>query len=399
MFLIIEHQFCYLVCVRSLTWPEVWRRRLDRHSLLAPTEPDQMVEVVRAVSGIHAQMMPAAELSIGIRVQGVTQADVRNALWERRSLVKTYGLRGTIHLFPADELWLWTAALRARPQPREERRLEELGLTLAQVDAVIDAIGEALDNRRLTREELGAEVVRRAGTWAGDAVSPAFGSRWPRWQIALGHAANAGVLCFGPNLGGRVTFVRPDQWIGPRRQIDGSEALQAVLLRYLATYGPATHRDFAQWFAIPPGAAGELLRSLSTELEEVDVEGYRAWLPRARAADDAVAPRESVHLLPHFDCYLIGCHPRNRLVHPAWAERVLAHGSAGNRPVVLIDGMVAGLWQQETSGRTLEIRVELFERSDAGRYQALEAAAARIAEIKMMEARLTLGTVQSRPHL
>jgi hypothetical protein len=61
--------------------------------------------------------------------------------------------------------------------------------------------------------------------------------------------------------------------------------------------------------------------------------------------------------------------------------------------------MVAGLWQQETSGRTLEIRAELFERSDAGRYQALEAAAARIAEIKMMEARLTLGTVQSRPHL
>jgi hypothetical protein len=385
--------------MRSLTWPEVWQRRLHRHSLLTPADPGRMVEVVRTVNGIHAQMMPAAELSLGIRVQGITQAEIRAALWEERSLVKTYGIRGTVHLFPADELWLWAAALHARPRPREERRLAELGLTLAQLEAVVDAIGQALDNCCLTREELGAEVVRRAGAWAGDAVSPAFGDRWPRWQIALGHAAATGVLCFGPGIGTRVTFVRPDQWLGPAREIDGTEALRTVFLRYLAVYGPATPRDFAQWFAIPLGAARDLAGRLSADLEEVDVEGYRAWLPRESSEDITTPARDMVHLLPHFDCYAVGCHPRDRLVNPAWTERVLTHGGMGNRPVVLVDGVVAGLWQQRRAGRKLEIRVELFESPSTAQRRSLEAAAERIATIREVEAALTLGEVESRPHL
>ena len=41
---------------------------------------------------------------LGVRVRDITRRDVREALWEKRTLVKTVGLRGTLHLFPAAEV-------------------------------------------------------------------------------------------------------------------------------------------------------------------------------------------------------------------------------------------------------------------------------------------------------
>src|SRR2546427_4848156 len=96
-----------------MTWDEVCARRLARHALLEPSS--DIVAVVSDVCGVHAQVMSAAELSIGVRVAGVTRTHVRTALWTDRTLVKTYGPRGTVHLYPAGELALWSAAFAAAP--------------------------------------------------------------------------------------------------------------------------------------------------------------------------------------------------------------------------------------------------------------------------------------------
>ena len=91
--------------MRSLTRAQVWGRRLNRHALLQPRPKTDLVGVVRAVGGIHAQMMSAAELSIGARLAGVTREDVRAELWQHRRLGKTYGLSGTRSIcFPPTRL-------------------------------------------------------------------------------------------------------------------------------------------------------------------------------------------------------------------------------------------------------------------------------------------------------
>lgn len=388
--------------MRSLTWEEVWGRRLARHALLVPKPKESLVDAVRAVCGIHAQVMSAAELSVGLRVDGATRQDVRAELWSRRGLVKTYGLRGTVHLFPSDEVALWSAALRATIRPRDADQLTKMGLDRAQTEAVVAAIGDALDGGCLTREELGLEVARRVGAWATEAVSPAFGGQWPRWQMAIGVAARADLLCFGPNRGNAVTFVRPDQWLGGLTPIEPPAALHEVFRRYLSVYGPATHREFAQWFGMPPGDALPLTQELASELEEIDIEGHRAWL----LAGDAAASQpsrdelpEAVQLLPHFDCYMIGCHPRDHLVPAAWAKRVLTRGAAGTVPVLIVAGVVAGIWQQRRSGRHIEIRVEAFQPLSAQQHRALDAAAARVGAIVEADSALTLGAIDARPHL
>jgi hypothetical protein len=385
--------------MRSLTWAQVWGRRLARHALLTPRPKTDLVEVVRTVGGIHAQMMSAAELSICVRMAGVTRDDVRAELWQHRRLVKTYGLRGTVHLFPASEAPLWVAALRTHPGAGEARRLAQRGVDPARLAAIVAAIGAALDGCRLTREELGAEVTRRTGSWAMDPVSPSFGGQAPRWQNALGAAANAGLLCFGPAQGNKVTFVRADQWLGGWEEMDGATALQEVFRRYLSAYGPATSRDFAQWFGMQPGVAARLPRELANELEEVEVEGQRAWLLASESAESWPETDDEARLLPHFDCYAIGCHPRDRLVPSEWRARGLAQGSIGHLPLVVIGGIVAGVWSQKRRGQRVEVQVETSHALNARQRHGLEAAAIRIGEITQAEATLTLGPVDARQHL
>jgi hypothetical protein len=390
--------------MRSLTWGQVLEFRLRRHFLVEPAPSERLVDVVGAVCGIHAQVMPAAELSIGLRVAGVSRREVREELWQRRSLVKIAGLRGTLHLFPAAELPLWLAALRANPAPDADRHLEIMGIDAARMEAMIAAVAEALDGRCLSRDELGEEVVRRVGAWAAEETFPAFGGRWPSWRLAVSRASGSGLICFGPSRGNRVTFVRLDQWVGGGAEMDGAAALAEVLRRYLRAYGPATHLEFAQWFRMAPAAARELVGSLAGELEEVDVEGHRAWLPAGDAAGGWPPPSGTLRLLPHFDCYAVGGYPRDVLIPPGVqataAERGLRRADLGRPvPALLLDGAVAGVWQRRRAGGRLEVAVEPYHPLSARQRRGLEAEAARIGEILEAEATLEIGAIDARPHL
>src|SRR5579862_3452502 len=148
-----------------LTWAGVTARRMARHALAAPAADLGPADIASVLCGAHAQVLSAAELSIGRRVAGATRADVQRALWQERTLVKTFGPRGTIHLLPATDLPMWTGALSALPSsvpahPEGVRFMPE------QADEVIAAIGEVLADTELTVDELTAALADRAGPWA-----------------------------------------------------------------------------------------------------------------------------------------------------------------------------------------------------------------------------------------
>jgi len=90
---------------------------MARHGLSDDPGPlGSLPEAAAAMAGGHAQVMSAAEVSLALRVAGATRADVAHALWEERSLVKTYGPRGTMHVLPAADLPWWLAAPTVRTQ-------------------------------------------------------------------------------------------------------------------------------------------------------------------------------------------------------------------------------------------------------------------------------------------
>jgi hypothetical protein len=382
----------------ELSWPAANARRLARHALGAPapaaTGP---AEIARAVCGAHAQVLSAAELSLALRIHGATRADVRRALWEDRSLVKTYGPRGTVHLLPTGDLPMWTAALSAIPA--QSPFPDGVRLTPDQTEQVLGAIGTALAGAELTIDELGEAVVELAGPWAGDRVMPAFQDLWPRWRQAVSTAAHRGVLCFGQNRGRRVTYTNPRRWLPGFRPAPEGGAIAGLLRRYLHAYGPATSRQFAQWIGAPPAWAADQFRRHRQELTEVDFEGTPAWVASGDAAPEAGVPADGVLLLPYFDAFVVGSQPRDRLFPGGAADRALApSGQAGNFPVLLVDGEVAGVWHQRRSGGKIDITVEPLVSLTAGRRRALEAQAGRIGEILEGTPRLVVGTVTAGAH-
>ena len=241
--------------------------------------------------------MAAAGLSIAERVDGITQQDVRDALWRDRALVKAWTLRGTLHLHPAGELPQWFAARRA-VSPNEPEDLAawvdpkgDLHPALGRdhVREIRAAILDALDGRCLLREELAAEVVQRVGSKA-------------RGRLLSGFMFFGASLCQGPPHGSKITLARPDQWVEPWNEMDDQEGLREVCRRYLRTYGPATPNAFREWFSsrhFKPADARALFASL--QLDDVDIEGHTAHV---LAGDTSFPePQQTVRLLPEYDVY------------------------------------------------------------------------------------------------
>jgi hypothetical protein len=386
--------------VTRLTWARVCARRLERHALSAPApwvagmEPGPIAGVVSAICGAHAQVASAAELSIGQRVAGVTRTRVRQALWTDRTLVKTRGPRGTVHLLAAADLPMWTGALSAIPPPPFEQNRDAL-LTPGQTEQVLAAIADALCDADLTTAELTEELVARTGPWAGERVMDAFQDKWPRWIAASAAAMRRGVMCFGPNRGRTTTYTSPARWLPGFAPMSGPAALAELVRRYLYAYGPGTPAQFAQWLSAPRSWAAKLFESL--DLMPVTVAGMQAWV----AAGDIDFPGDltaSVRLLPYFDAYTVGCHPRELLFPGVATERALARGQAGNYPVLLVDGTVAGVWHQRRSGRAIHVTLEPFATLSADQRRALEEQVERIGEVLEGAPTFTIGTVSVGPH-
>ncbi|HMG42368.1 MAG TPA: winged helix DNA-binding domain-containing protein [Acidimicrobiales bacterium] len=381
----------------SLTWSGVTARRMARHSLTAPATDLEPADIAGVLCGAHAQVLSAAELSIGRRIAGATRADVQRALWDDRTLVKTFGPRGTVHLLSTADLPMWTGALSALPSSAPLHP-EPVRFTREQADEVTAAIGDALADTELTVDELTEAIVDRTGPWAGERTMDAFQDKWPRWRQLTSTAAHRGVLCFGPNRGRNVTYTNPHRWLPGFRPDDGNAALRTLVTRYLYAYGPATPQQFARWLGIPPRRAVELFDELAGELEPVEVDGEPA---RVVAGDTGVParPHSGVHLLPYFDAFVVAGQPRERLYPGAAATRALTPtGQAGNYPVLLVDGVVGGVWHQRRSGRTLAVTVEPLRELTATQRRQLDDEVDLVGVVMEAQPTLTVGTVTVGPH-
>jgi Winged helix DNA-binding domain len=380
----------------SLSWSGVTSRRMARHALTEPATDLGPADIAGVLCGAHAQVLSAAELSIGRRIAGATRADVQQALWEDRTLVKTFGPRGTVHLLATTDLPMWTGALSALPSSVPAHP-EPVRFTPDQADEVIAAIGDALAGTELTIDELTEAIVDRTGPWAGEPTMEAFGGRWPRWRQLTSTAAHRGVLCFGPNRGPKVTYTNPHRWLPGFRPDDGEAALRTLVTRYLYAYGPATPQHFARWLSVPPQRAVELFDELACALEQVEVDGAPAW---TLAGDTSTPqPHRGIRLLPYFDAFVVAGQPRERLYPGPAATRVLTpSGQAGNYPVLLVDGVVGGVWHQRRTGRSLAITVEPLRELSATQRRQLDGEVELVGAVMEAKPTLTLGTVTVGPH-
>jgi hypothetical protein len=338
-------------------------------------------------------VMSSAELQAAVRIDGLRAGDVRAALWERRTLVKVWAFRQTLHVLTADDLAEFVVAARSLERWHTPAWLRYFRMTEEGVAEVIDAIGAVLSDEPMTRVEVVDAVVARVDRphLRDDMLTG--------WGTFLGPAAQRGQLVFGPSDGRNVAFVDPSDWLGrPIRPADdpdaADDALARLIARYLAVFPGSSREMIARWWG--GGRLAAVTRALArtpVALVEVDVEGTRGLV---RAEDVAVLaatePGGHVRLLPGFDPFT------NEL--PRRVAGVLGddhhdkvHRTAGwVTPIVVVDGAVAGTWEIENgtagAGRVV---VRPFGRWRAGARNGLEPEVDRLARFLDRPLRLAVG--------
>lgn len=335
---------------------------MGRHHLDQRAPAGSMLAVASRLCGLHAQVMSSAELTVWARVEDLDRRAVQRALWEDRTLVKTWAMRGTLHLLPANELPVWQAALStSRRYLKPALWQKYFGITLDELDRLTEAVASALDGRLLTREELGLEVGRLTG-------STAFGAKLAQsWGTILKPAAFTGRLCFGPSLGQRVRFTRPDTWLAAAPtpfdpKMDPQGATAAIARRFLAANGPATYHDLGRWWTGGGvSTARRWIASLGEEVSPVELDGVQAWMLAAHAREvRELPPSRSVRLLPGFDQYVVAasCHAEHLL--PGDLRHRVYRPQGWISPVLLVNGRMEGTWRHEIKGSRVEVVIEPF---------------------------------------
>jgi len=332
--------------------------------------------VASELCGLHAQVMSSADLTLWARIDGLHAGDLADALWEKRSLVKIWAMRGTLHVFPASEHPLWSSALRTFMQGHLDSWARHYGVSSREMERLLATIGELLQGAGLTREELAAAVRAKSRSKRYD------GALRHSWGGILKPASYQGSLCFAPSDGPRVRFTDPRSWLG----VDGDgpepeDARREVFRRFLTTYGPASRDEVARWWgAMSPARTEGVIRTLGEEVVTLDVEGTPSWA-LARHADEirSATPSRSVRLLPGFDQYVIGSTKHSDRLMPG-DHRARVHRQAGwVSPVLAVDGMIEGVWSWARKGSRLAVTLEPFRKQPSWVRTAAEAEAERLA--------------------
>jgi hypothetical protein len=339
----------------KVTWDQTLAWRVGRQ--LLNEREGTVVDAARRLAGVQAQVTSSAELAIGIRT-GAHPAQVRDALWKDRVVVKTWAMRGTLHLLPSDEIPTWVTALRAKERQAKRGSAWERyhGLTVEQLNSVTETVGQVLKSNPMTREELGEAVASATGDKAlSEVIRTGFGGS------ILKSAAADGSLCFGPDRGRNVTFVDPKEWLlTPWHEPDLDDAMHLVVHRFLDGYGPASATDFAHWWGVTPADGKKLFRPFTKELVPVELDGEAVWVTDSGAeALRSVGPlREHVRLVPGFDSYVFAPRGHRRHTWPDGLHHRISRAAGWITPAVVANGRIAGVWAYDRKGDSVSVQIE-----------------------------------------
>ncbi len=327
----------------ALQWSQVHAWRLAQHGLSPRFSSQDVALAVTRTAGVQAQVMSAAELALCTRVEGLSPRDVQSALWQDRTLVKTWAMRGTLHLLSASELPLYVAARDWQHTTSWSNYFAEFGLTTsAQQEAFLSALPHVLEQGPLTRQQLADAVAKHTGiAQARDFILS------ESWGSPLKPAAYRGDLCFGPGQGKTATFMNPRGWIGEWQLIEPQLALQDIARRYLRAYGPATSDDFRFWWGCGKTLAKTLFQSL-----------------------------------PLFDAYTIGAPPRGcePLLAAAYKSQVF-NQQGWTFAVILVNGSIQGVWDYTIRRSHIVVKVNLFCSSTTAIRKGIAAEAERLSHL------------------
>jgi hypothetical protein len=330
-------------------WPST---HLDRH-------PATLSDVATTCLGLYSSL-PVAHLQLAGRIPGFTVADLDRAHADRL-VAGLRTLRGSAFLMPVDLLPIVVSATLERNlaafgghvrrilvtadyETWAERIDTLMGdgkpRTMAEIKAELDPPDEDVDGINLVVNHMATEC-RLVGT--GESKS---------WRS------------------GRNAYVRWVDWLPgvDIASVERDEARAELARRYLASHGPATVADFGWWAGLTTVQASAAFDAAGAR--PVGEQGHFAT--EKTAAGD---PPKGARLLPIWDTLFVTWKDRSRFLPESLVPFV--YDASGNATsVVLLDGVVAGVWNLGADDADLEIKVAPFNRFTAAQWSSVEEEAA-----------------------
>ncbi|MBH8557019.1 winged helix DNA-binding domain-containing protein [Hymenobacter negativus] len=332
-----------------MTHPEIARLRLLNQRISGEKCPDPAA-VVRWMGALQAQDYGQAVWAVGLRTLRPALAAVEQALADGQ-LVLTWPMRGTMHLVPAEDAAWMVRLLAPRVLRGLTARLRQLELDQTTIERSKTVFYEALcGGRRLTRAGM-MQALEQAG----------ISTQGQRGYHLLGHTAQLGHICFGPQLERQQTFVLLDEWVPNARKLDREEALAELTRRYFRSHGPATVHDFANWAGLTLADARQGLEAVQPGLVSAKVEEQLYWFSAEEMP--VVAPTNAVQLLPGFDEYLLGYKDRRAVLAQEHAAKVVPGGNGVFKPMVVVDGQIVGTWQRAVKKGVVDVVASFFDKA------------------------------------
>ena len=377
----------------SVTPATLARLRLAAQGILpTSTSPAQgPVDVVRSLTALQGQDFPGALWSIGLRLPSSTRPEVEGA-FNRGEIVRSWPLRGTLHVTAAEDLG-WILALTG---PRmlsgmatRHRQLEIGTPDIANVRELALGMLEEFGGRA-SRDDLFA-VFEQAGQ----------GTRMQRGTHLLWLLCVEGTLVQGPvnsdaGKGNTQFFVNAEKWIKNPRHLAREESLAELALRYFRSHGPATVKDFQWWTKLTLKDIDTGLAQVKDQLAVIECDGAQYWLAPETAElldgagskrvapgvpPESLAGARSMLLLPGFDEYLLGYTDRSAALAPHHAPLTVPGNNGMFKATVVSGGQVAGTWHKAQGAAEKQRQVagvvlpELFAELGPARHKELEKSA------------------------
>lgn len=303
---------------------DIWAARAHANGL-GDKRAVTVVEAVRNVVALQGQDVHATRLAVRARTDGLTADDVDAAV-ARGDVVRTWAMRGTLHLLAADDLRWVNRVFGPYFRDRQRPRRRQLGLGDDACERGVAQLASFLRSP-MTR----AEIVERIDLDLAGQAAPYF----------LAFAALEGVICRGPERGREPTYVLVDDWVR-----GGQDSF--LVERYLRGYGPASPEDLAVWSGLPVTTARKAFDDVRDLIEPVgDLFTLR----------DSGGEATQARLLGHFDAFLLGY--RERAV-PLEHAKAVQTGGGFVMPAVSVSGRIHGVWRLKSTQEHIGIDVTPF---------------------------------------
>jgi DNA glycosylase AlkZ-like len=309
-------------------------------------------EIVAWMGAMQAQDYPMCRWAVGVRLPGTTDLTIEAAI-NRAEIIRTHLLRPTWHFVAAGNVY-WLLELSA-PQIKsaQSSRDRELELTETVYSKSNSIIEKALSSgMHLTREELVAELNK-----AGIATTQ------NRASHLFARAEVEKIICSGASRDGKPTYALLSERVPKTGELTREEALAKLARCYFTSRCPATIQDFTWWSGLSAGDARQALEMVKPDFNPETINGRTYWMTNDVVLQQPDQP--SVFLLPTFDEFLISYTDRSASISGEFENHMKEISDRGVfRPIIVVNGLVAGIWKRIIKENRLLLELEYFTKPD-----------------------------------